>query len=99
LWGLVDGVGFIENPDNTVFKMLNAFDTFIQLKTLYKAGLRLHQLGLVNVRAIKFDMTFYTVSEADAMFEKYGSANIQKVTDNTTLVGTPIQAGKAWLYI
>ncbi len=99
LWGLVDGVGFIENPDNTVFKMLNAFDTFIELKTLYKAGLRLHQLGLVTIRAIKFDMTFYTVAEADAMFAKYGSANIQKVTDNTTPVGTAIEAGKAWLYI
>ena len=43
LWGLVDGVGFIENPDNTVFKMLPAFDTFVQLKSLYKAALRLHQ--------------------------------------------------------
>ena len=99
LWGLVDGVGFIENPDNTVFKMLNAFDSFIQLKTLYKAGLRLHQLGLVSIRAIKFDMTFYTVAEADAMFDKYGSENIQKVTDNTTPAGTAIQAGKARLYI
>ncbi len=99
LWGLVDGVGFIENPDNTVFKMLNAFDTFIELKTLYKAGLRLHQLGLVTIRAIKFDMTFYTVAEADAMFAKYGSENIQKVTDNTTPTGIAIQAGKAWLYI
>lgn len=64
LWGLVDGVGFIENPDNTVFKMLNAFDTFIQLKTLYKSGLRLHQLGLVTIRAIKFDMTYYTVGNS-----------------------------------
>ena len=99
LWGLVDGVGFIENPDNTVFKMLNAFDTFIELKTLYKAGLRLHQLGLVTIRAIKFDMTFYSVAEADAMFAKYGRGNIQKVTDNTTPAGTQIQAGKAWLYI
>lgn len=99
LWGLVDGVGFIENPDNTVFKMLNVFDTFIELKTLYKAGLRLHQLELVNIRAIKFDMTFYTVAEADAMFAKYGSENIQKVTDNTTPAGSAIKAGKAWLYI
>lgn len=99
LWGLVDGVGFIENPDNTVFKMLNAFDTFIELKTLYKAGLRLHQLNLVRIRAIKFDMMFYTVAEADDMFDKYGSSNILKVTDNSTPVGTAIRAGKAWLYI
>lgn len=99
LWGLVDGVGFIENPENTVFKMLNAFDTYVQLKTLYKAGLRLHQLGLVTIRAIKFDMNFYTVAEADAMFEKYGSPNIQKITDDLVPNGRQIQAGKAWLYI
>lgn len=99
LWGLVDGVGFIENPVNTVFKMLNYFDSFIQLKTIYKAGLRLHQLGLVIIRAIKFDMTFYTVVEADAMFAKYGSENIQKITDDTIPNGKAIQAGKAWLYI
>ena len=99
LWGLVDGVGFIENPENTVFKMLNAFDTFIELKTLYKAGLRLHQLGLVKIKAIKFDMTFYSVSEADAMFEKYGSQNIEKITDNSIPSGKAIEAGKAWIYI
>lgn len=99
LWGLADGVGFIENPENTIFKMLHAFDTFVQLKTLYKAGLRLHQLGLVTIRAIKFDITFYTVAEADAMFTKYGSPDIQKVTDNSTPIGTQIQAGKAWLYV
>ncbi len=99
LWGLVDGVGFIENPDNTVFKMLNAFDTFIELKTLYKAGLRLHQLELVSIRAIKFDMSFYTISEADAMFAKYGSEDIQKVTSDIIPAGTAILAGKAWLYI
>ena len=34
LWGLVDGVGFIENPENTIFKMLAQFDTFVQLKSL-----------------------------------------------------------------
>ncbi len=99
LWGLVDGVGFIENPENTVFKMLNAFDSFIELKTLYKAGLRLHQLGLVKIKAIKFDMTFYSVAEADAMFEKYGSQNIEKITDNSIPSGKAIEAGKAWIYI
>lgn len=99
LWGLVDGVGFIENPEHTVFKMLNAFDTFIQLKSLYKAGLKLHQLGLVRIRAIKFDTAFYSVEEANAMFAKYGSPDIQKIIDNTQIEGTPINAGKAWLYL
>lgn len=99
MWGLVDGVGFIENPENTIFKMLEQFDTFIQLKSLYKSGLQLHKLGLVKIKAIRFDMSFYSVEEANEMFEKYGSADILKVIDNTIPKGREIQAGKAWLYI
>lgn len=99
LWGLVDGVGFIENPENTIFKMLAQFDTFVQLKSLYKAGLRLHKLGLVKIKAVKFDMSFYNKKEADAMFEMYGSPDIQKITDDTVPLGVAIQAGKAWLYV
>ncbi|NLD50751.1 MAG: hypothetical protein GX660_26725 [Clostridiaceae bacterium] len=99
LWGLVDGVGFIENPDNTIFKMLGAFDTFIQLKSLYKAGLRLHQLDLIKIKAIRFDMSFYSEDDANDMFNKYGSLDIIKVIDNSIPEGLEIQAGKAWLYI
>lgn len=99
LWGLVDGVGFIENPENTIFKMLQQFDTFVQLKSLYKAGLKLHKLGIVKIKAIRFDMDFYTKREADEMFELYGSNDIIKVTDNSIPAGTEVQAGKAWLYV
>lgn len=99
LWGLVDGVGFIENPDNTIFKMLQHFDTFVQLKSLYKAGLRLHKLGLVKIKAIRFDMQFYTQQEADEMFELYGSTDIIKVTDESIPEGKEVPAGKAWLYV
>lgn len=91
LWGLVDGVGFIENPENTIFKMLAQFDTFVQLKSLYKAGLRLHKLGLVKIKAVKFDMSFYNKKEADAMFEMYGSPDIQKITDDTVPLGVAIK--------
>ncbi len=99
LWGLVDGVGFIENPENTIFKMLQQFDTFVQLKSLYKAGLKLHKLGIVKIKAIRFDMTFYSKMEADEMFELYGANDIIKVTDNSIPAGTEVQAGKAWLYV
>lgn len=99
LWGLVDGVGFIENPDNTIFKMLAEFDTFVQLKSLYKAALRLHKIGIVRVKAIRFDMDFYSQQEADDMFAKYGSQDIVKITDNREFEGQKIQAGKAWIYI
>ena len=99
LWGLVDGVGFIENPENTIFKMLGQFDTFVQLKSLYKAGLKLHKLGIVKIKAIKFDMTFYSDAQANEMFAKYGSDDITKVIDQTEPEGYKIPAGKAWLYI
>lgn len=99
LWGLVDGVGFIENPENTIFKMIQQFDTFVQLKSLYKAGLKLHKLGLVKIKAIRFDMSFYSSKEADEMFELYGSDDIIKITDNSIPKGKEIPAGKAWIYI
>jgi hypothetical protein len=99
LWGLVDGVGFIENPENTIFKMIGQFDTFVQLKSLYKAGLKLHKLGIVKIKAIRFDMTFYSKEEADEMFEMYGSADIIKITDNRIPKGKEVPAGKAWIYV
>lgn len=98
-WGLVDGVGFSENKKDTIDKMLSEFDCFVQLKSLYKAGLQLHKLGLVQLKAIRFDMNFYTQIEAQAMFDKYGSTDIQCVTNNTIPQGTEIEAGKAWLYV
>ena len=99
LWGLVDGVGFVENPDDTVFKMIQQFDTFVQLKSLYKAGLKLHKLGLVKIKAIRFDMSFYSIQEANEMFELYGSDDIIKILDNRIPDGKEIPAGKAWIYI
>ena len=99
LWGLVDGVGFTENKPNTIDKMLAEFDCFVQLKTLYKAGLQLHRLGIVKIQAIRFDMNYYSELHATQMFEKYGSHDIQAIYDNTIPKGKEIKAGHAWLYI
>jgi len=99
LWGLVDGVGFIENPKKTIFKMLDKFDCFVQLKSLYKAGLRLHKLGIVKISAIRFDMDFYSASEATEMYHKYASTDIQLIINETIPSGKEIKAGKAWLYV
>lgn len=98
-WGLVDGVGFSENKKDTIDKMLSEFDCFLQLKSIYKAGLQLHKLGLVSIKAIRFDMDFYNKDEAQLMFDKYGSTDILLITDNTIPQGQEIEAGKAWLYI
>jgi len=75
LWGIVDGVGFAENKRGTIDKMLDEFDTFIQLNSVYKAGLKLHQLGLIRITDIIFH-SIYTRDEAVSMFQKYGSQNI-----------------------
>lgn len=98
-WGLVDGVGFSENKKDTIDKMLSEFDCFLQLKSIYKAGLELHKLGLIKLKAIRFDMNFYTQAEAIAMFDKYGSSDIQCITNDAILQRTKIEAGKAWLYV
>jgi hypothetical protein len=98
LWGLVDGVGFCENKKDTIDKMLAEFDCFIQMKTLYKAGLKLHQLGLIDILAIRFDLDFYTLSEAEEMYSKYGCSKIKMITNNCHQ-GQEIKAGKAWLYV
>ena len=99
LWGLVDGVGFVENPDNTIFKMLPAFDNFVQLKSLYKAALRLHKLGIVQVKAIRFDPAFYTQDDAMEMFNKYGSHDIVVLSSDEEPDMKKIHAGKAWIYV
>jgi hypothetical protein len=98
-WGLVDGVGFSENKKDTIDKMLSEFDCFVQLKSIYKVGLQLHKLSLVKINAIRFDMNFYTQAEAQAMFDKYGSVDIECVTNSIIPQGTEIEAGKAWLYV
>jgi len=48
LWGFVDGVGFSENPVNTIGKMIDKFDEFIQVKSLFKLAIALKRLGLLT---------------------------------------------------
>ena len=70
LWGMLDGVGFSENKEDTLNKMLRAFRFFVQFNTLYKAPLRLHELGLTQVRAIRFGKQ-YSAADKKAMADKY----------------------------
>lgn len=102
LWGLVDGVGFSENKKDTINKMLNEFDCFIQLKSLYKAALKLHKNKRLKIKGIRFDKNFYT-KEDDflGMYEKYGSQDIKIVDtqEEGLSMGEEIKAGKAWVYL
>lgn len=101
LWGLVDGVGFSENKKDTINKMIDEFDTFLQLKSFYKVGLRLHKIGLIKIKAIKFDDDFYTSDYKKEMYDKYGSAEIllMERREDGKKLGNEVEAGKAWLYI
>lgn len=60
LLGSVDGVGFSENPNGTIIKMLNVFDDFFQIHTLFKIPLFLQKVGLIdNVLGVSFDETYF----------------------------------------
>ena len=54
LWGLFDGVGYSENKTDTINKLLKNVDYFLQIKTLYKAPLFLHNIGIVRIKGIMF---------------------------------------------
>lgn len=60
LWGSLDGVGFIENPNGTIIKMINSFDFFVQVKTTFKIGIELYKLGLFDeLKGVYLDDAFF----------------------------------------
>ena len=60
LWGVVDGVGFIENPNGTIIKMINQFDFFVQINTTFKIAIELCKLGLFDqLKGVYFDEDFF----------------------------------------
>ncbi len=80
LWGLLDGVGFSENKSDTINKLLREFDYFIQLRTLYKAPLRLHLLGLMTVKGIRFS-EYYDTEDISAIRERYIPNDVEVIAD------------------
>ncbi|HEL2257965.1 TPA: hypothetical protein TZI98_002075 [Streptococcus suis] len=60
LMGSVDGVGFSENPNGTIKKMLNEFDSFFQMNTLFKIPVFLQKIGIIdNVQSIYLDEDYF----------------------------------------
>lgn len=98
LLGSVDGVGFIENPNGTIIKMLNYFDEFVQINTTYKIGLFLYKLGLMpNLKGIYLDNSFFN-NEMLLHFTKLIKSSGLKVIDKSNLDKyTCISAGKGIL--
>lgn len=82
LLGCVDGVGFCENPNGTIVKMIDAFDEFFQIKTLFKIPLFLQKIGLIkNLVGIKYDTTYFNQEIIDYFNKNY--ANPARVNDIT----------------
>lgn len=94
----VDGVGFIENPNGTIIKMLNYFDEFVQINTTFKIGIFLYSIGLMpDLKGVYLDDTFF-----DEELLSYFASIIQnvglKVVDKSDIDNyTCFSAGKVFL--
>ncbi len=98
LWGLLDGVGYSENKNGTINRLLGDVHEFIQLKTLYKAALALHRLGLARIAAIEFDPGFYR-AETMAAMGRYVPGDVAIVAPGDEVDRRPVPAGCATIYL
>jgi len=98
LWGSVDGVGFIENPNGTIVKMLNCFDEFIQINTTFKIGLSLYKIGLFNdLKGIFIDQEFFDAESYEYFYHIITDAGISIIPFENLKNYTCIKAGKGIL--
>jgi len=96
LLGSVDGVGFSENPNGTIVKLINTFDDFFQMHTLFKIAIFLYKVGLIdNLVGIVFDTEFfedYAISHFENTYLK--PLNIANLTGKDISSFKTIPAGK-----
>ena len=99
LIGNVDGVGFSENPNGTIAKMLGVFDSFVQVNTMFKAGLYLQQLGLISgIRAVLLDEDYFSPEAKEHFYRNYMEpAGVALVDEVPEYAQKRIRAGRAWL--
>lgn len=99
LIGNVDGVGFSENPNGTIAKMLGVFDSFVQVNTMFKAGLYLQQLGLISgIRAVLLDEDYFSPEAKEHFYRNYMEpAGVKLVDEVPEYAQKRIRAGRAWL--
>lgn len=97
LLGSVDGVGFSENPNGTIVKMLDAFDDFFQMHTLFKIPVFLQKIGMINnVKAISFDTDYFDDYAIDHFVSTYLTpAGVLNLTGQNLSGSKIIEAGKA----
>lgn len=97
LLGSVDGVGFSENPNGTIVKMLDAFDDFFQMHTLFKIPIFLQKIGMINnIKGVSFDTNYFDNDSIDHFVNTYLiPANIENMTNYNISALNTIKAGKA----
>lgn len=97
LLGSVDGVGFSENPNGTIVKMIDAFDDFFQMHTLFKIPLFLQKIGMINnVEGIAFDKSYFEDKAIDHFVTNYlVPLGVKNMTDTSLDGKNTLQAGKA----
>lgn len=98
LWGLVDGVGYSENKNGTINAMLPQFRNFIQVKTLWKAALRLHSLNLCKVQGIIFDQNFYRNQDILEHMQRYVPEGVYIYDSEPKIYSKKRVAGTATLF-
>lgn len=99
LLGSVDGVGFSENPNGTIVKMLDAFDDFFQMHTLFKIPLFLQKIGMIdNIQGIVFDTEYFDSYAIDHFVDSYLTpAGVQNMTGQDIKGRKILEAGKAFV--
>ncbi len=97
LLGSVDGVGFSENPNGTIVKMLDAFDDFFQIHTMFKIPVFLQKIGLINkIKGIVFDTGYFEDHAINHFVNTYLTpAGISNLTNQNINGHRTIEAGKA----
>ena len=97
LLGSVDGVGFSENPNGTIVKMLGAFDDFFQMHTLFKIPLFLQKIGLIdNVSGVVFDTEYFGEMAIDHFKSNYlEPLGVEDMTGQDISGHNTLNAGKA----
>ena len=97
LLGSVDGVGFSENPNGTIVKMLDVFDDFFQMHTLFKIPVFLQKIGMINnIKGIAFDTDYFDDYAIDHFVNTYLTpAGVANMTGQTLSGSGTIEAGKA----
>lgn len=97
LLGSVDGVGFCENPNGTITKMINYFDDFFQMHTLFKIPIFLQKIGMIDsIAGIAFDTNYFEKNAIEHFISTYlKPAKISDMTEVDLSRYKTLTAGKA----